>query len=103
MRRVAEVIVVEGRYDKNTLSQVVDASIVTLEGFAAFHDREKLAFLRRLAEKRGLIVLTEATARGSYCGTFSRARCRPGGSSTPTSRISPARSAANTPPAKNTN
>ena len=55
MRRIKEVIVVEGRYDKNTLAQAVDAAIVTLGGFSVFNDREKLAFLRRLAEKQGLI------------------------------------------------
>ncbi len=61
---VREVIVVEGRYDKNALSQVVDATIVTLGGFAVFNDREKLAFLRRLAEQRGLIVLTDSDGAG---------------------------------------
>ena len=61
---IREVIVVEGRYDKNALSQVVDATIVTLGGFAVFNDREKLAFLRRLAEQRGLIVLTDSDGAG---------------------------------------
>ena len=61
---IREVIVVEGRYDKNALSQVVDATIVTLGGFAVFNDREKLAFLRRLAEERGLIVLTDSDGAG---------------------------------------
>ena len=78
MRRVAEVIVVEGRYDKNTLSQVVQASIVTLEGFAAFHDREKLAFLRRLAEKRGLIVLTDSDGAGFVLRNFLKGALPPG-------------------------
>ena len=64
MRKIKEVIVVEGRYDKNTLSQVVDATIVTLGGFSVFNDREKLAFLRRLAEKQGLIVLTDSDGAG---------------------------------------
>ena len=41
--RIREAVVVEGRYDKNALAQVVDAPIVTLDGFAAYHDREKLA------------------------------------------------------------
>ena len=45
MRKIREVIVVEGRYDKNTLSQIVDATVVTLGGFAVFNDREKLAEL----------------------------------------------------------
>ena len=64
MKKVREVIVVEGRYDKNTLSQVVDATVVTLGGFAVFNDREKLSFLRRLAEERGLIVLTDSDGAG---------------------------------------
>ena len=51
--KVKEVIVVEGRYDKNTLSQVVDAVIVELGGFAVFNDKEKQAFLRKLAKERG--------------------------------------------------
>ena len=55
---------VEGRYDKNALSQVVDATIITLGGFAVFNDREKLSFLRRLAEERGLIVLTDSDGAG---------------------------------------
>lgn len=64
MRKVREVIVVEGRYDKNTISQVVDATVVTLGGFSVFNDKEKLAFLRRLALERGLIVLTDSDGAG---------------------------------------
>lgn len=64
MKKIKEVIVVEGRYDKNTLSQVVDATVVTLGGFAVFNDREKLSFLRRLALERGLIVLTDSDGAG---------------------------------------
>ncbi len=64
MRKLREVIVVEGRYDQNTLSQVVDAPIVTLGGFAVFNDKEKVRFLRRLAEERGLIVLTDSDGAG---------------------------------------
>ena len=70
MSRIAEVIVVEGKYDKNALAQVVDASIITLDGFAAFHDKEKIAFLRRLAEKRGLIVLTDSDGAGFVLRNF---------------------------------
>lgn len=64
MRKIKEVIVVEGRYDKNTLSQIVDATVITLGGFSVFSDKEKLAFLRRLAEERGLIVLTDSDGAG---------------------------------------
>lgn len=62
--RIREVIVVEGRYDKNALSQVVDASIVEVGGFAVFNDREKTAYLRALAEKRGLILFTDPDGAG---------------------------------------
>ena len=64
MMRVKEDIVVEGRYDKNTVSQAVNATVVTLGGFSVFNDREKLVFLRRLAQERGLIVLTDSDGAG---------------------------------------
>ncbi len=62
--RIREVIVVEGRYDKNTLSQVVEAVILTTDGFGVFHDREKLAYFRQLAQKRGVILLTDPDGAG---------------------------------------
>ena len=62
--RIREVIIVEGRYDKNALSQVVDAVILTTEGFGVFHDKEKLAYFRRLAERRGVILLTDPDGAG---------------------------------------
>ena len=62
--RICEVIIVEGRYDKNTLCQVVDAVILTTDGFGVFRDKEKLAYFRRLAEKRGVILLTDPDGAG---------------------------------------
>lgn len=62
--RIREVIVVEGRYDKNALLQAADATVVETGGFAVFNDREKAAYLRRLAEKRGLILLTDPDGAG---------------------------------------
>ena len=62
--RIREVIIVEGRYDKNVLSQVVDAVILTTEGFGVFRDKEKLAYFRRPAEKRGVILLTDPDGAG---------------------------------------
>ena len=64
MLRIKEAIVVEGRYDKNALSQVVDTVILETSGFGVFKDRERLALLRRLAEERGLIVLTDPDGAG---------------------------------------
>ena len=62
--RVRQVIVVEGRYDKNALLQVVDAVIVETGGLSVFHDREKLAYLRRLAAARGVILMTDPDGAG---------------------------------------
>lgn len=70
MISVKEVIVVEGRYDKNTLSQVFDAVIVETAGFGVFKDREKLALLRRLAEARGLVILTDSDGAGLVIRNF---------------------------------
>lgn len=70
MISVKEVIVVEGRYDRNTLSQVFDAVIVETSGFGVFNDREKLALLRRLAEARGLVVLTDSDGAGFVIRNF---------------------------------
>lgn len=64
MTTVSEVIVVEGRYDKNTVSQVVDAVIVETNGFGIRNDAEKLELLRRLAMRRGIVILTDSDAAG---------------------------------------
>ena len=64
MFRIREAIVVEGRYDKNTLSQVVDTVILETAGFGVFKHQELVALLRRLAEERGLIVLTDSDGAG---------------------------------------
>lgn len=64
MLKIREVIVVEGRYDKNTLSQLVDALIIPTDGFGIFKDGEKKALLARLARERGLILLTDSDGAG---------------------------------------
>ena len=64
MLRVKEAIVVEGRYDKNTLSQLVDGVILETRGFGIFKDGERLALLRRLAAEQGQIVLTDSDGAG---------------------------------------
>lgn len=64
MVKIKEAILVEGRYDANTLHQVVDATIFETAGFGIFKDRQKMDMLRRVAEKRGLIVLTDSDGAG---------------------------------------
>ena len=70
MIKISEVIVVEGRYDKNKLSQIVDATIIETSGFGVFNDKEKQKLLRRLAEKRGLIVFTDSDGAGFVIRNF---------------------------------
>lgn len=64
MLKIKEAIVVEGRYDKNTLSQIVDAPILETAGFGIFKDKEQMSLLRRVAERRGLIVFTDSDGAG---------------------------------------
>ena len=64
MIRVREAIVVEGRYDANTLRQIVDAPIFETGGFGVFNDKELVALLRTAAQKRGLIILTDSDGAG---------------------------------------
>jgi ribonuclease M5 len=62
--KIKEAILVEGRYDKITLSQIVDAPIFQTDGFGIFKDKEKMSLLRQVAQKRGLIVFTDADGAG---------------------------------------
>ena len=64
MIKIREAIVVEGRYDKNTLSQIVDAPILETAGFGIFKDKKQMALLRQVAERRGLIVFTDPDGAG---------------------------------------
>lgn len=70
MQSVKEVIVVEGRYDKNTLLQVVDAVVIETSGFGIFNDSQKQKLLRTMAEKRGLIILTDPDGAGFVIRNF---------------------------------
>lgn len=64
MVRIKEAIVVEGRYDKNTLSQIVDAAIFETAGFGIFKNKQQMALLRQVAQKNGLIVFTDPDGAG---------------------------------------
>ena len=64
MVKIREAILVEGRYDKNTLSQILDAPILETSGFGIFKDKKQMALLRRVAESRGLIVFTDSDGAG---------------------------------------
>ncbi len=77
MFKIKEAIVVEGRYDKNTLSQIVDATIIQTNGFGIMNDRALLSLLRRTAQKRGLIILTDSDGGGFVIRNFLKSSIDP--------------------------
>ena len=70
MVKIREAIVVEGRYDKNTLSQIVDAPILETSGFGIMKDKQQLSLLRKVAQSRGLIVFTDSDGAGFVIRNF---------------------------------
>ena len=62
-------IVVEGKYDKNTLLQIFDATVITLGGFGVFNSKEKQCLLRKLSEN-GIILLTDSDGAGGVIRSF---------------------------------
>ena len=70
MIKIREAIVVEGRYDKNTLAQIVDAPILKTSGFGIIKDKRQLELLRKVAKVRGLIVFTDSDGAGFVIRNF---------------------------------
>ena len=77
MIRIKEAVVVEGRYDKAAVAAAADTVIIDTAGFGIFADREKLALLRRLAEARGLVVLTDSDGGGLLIRNFLKSAIDP--------------------------
>ena len=64
MITVKQAIIVEGKYDKIKLSGIINAPIITTEGFGIFKDTEKMALIKRIAFLRGIIILTDSDSAG---------------------------------------
>lgn len=77
MVKIRQAIVVEGRYDKNTLSQVVDAPILETSGFGIMKNKAQLELLRKVAKKRGLIVFTDSDGAGFVIRNFLKSAIEP--------------------------
>jgi ribonuclease M5 len=77
MIKIREAIVVEGRYDKAALAGLVDTVILDTAGFGIFSDKEKLDLLRRLAQARGLVVLTDSDGGGFVIRNFLKSAIDP--------------------------
>lgn len=63
-------MIVEGKYDKMRLSPVLDALIIETDGFGIFKNKEKQRFIRRLAEEKGILILTDSDAAGFKIRAF---------------------------------
>ena len=72
MVKIKEAIVVEGKYDKNTLRQVVDTAVFQTDGFGVMNNKELLELLRRVAQSRGLIILTDSDGAGFVIRNYLR-------------------------------
>ncbi len=68
--RLDRPVIVEGKYDKIALENVVDALIITTDGFGIFKNREKRALIRKLAEKKGVIVMTDSDSAGAVIRAY---------------------------------
>lgn len=64
MIKVKQAVIVEGKYDKIKLSSIIDGLIITTDGFGLFKDKEKLALIRELSQKQGVIILTDSDSAG---------------------------------------
>lgn len=72
MLKIKEAVIVEGKYDKQRLSEFIDAPIVTTSGFRVFKDKEKQQLIRKLAQDRGLVIMTDSDSAGFVIRNFLR-------------------------------
>ncbi len=76
--KLKQAVIVEGKYDKITLENIIDATILTTNGFSIFKDLEKRAFIRMLAEKQGIIVITDSDSAGALIRSHLKQICPEG-------------------------
>ncbi len=70
MIKLKQAVIVEGKYDKIRLESLLDATIICTDGFAIFKDKEKQKLIRRLAEKNGILILTDSDSAGFKIRAF---------------------------------
>lgn len=70
MIKLEQPIIVEGKYDKIKLSSIFDAVILTTDGFGIFKNKEKIALIKKLAEKNGVIILTDSDSAGGIIRSY---------------------------------
>lgn len=70
MIKIKQAVIVEGKYDKIKLEQILDAVIIQTDGFGIFKDKQKQKFIRTLAEKKGILILTDSDSAGFVIRSF---------------------------------
>ena len=70
MIKIDKAVIVEGKYDKIKLDSLIDATILTTEGFGIFKNKEKLSLIKKIADKKGVIILTDSDSAGNMIRTF---------------------------------
>lgn len=70
MLKIKEAVIVEGRYDKLKLSNILDTLIIETNGFGIYKNKDKLEFIKRLAEERGIIIITDSDHSGFQIRNF---------------------------------
>ncbi len=70
MLHTSKAIIVEGKYDKARLTTVIDALIITTDGFGIFNSKEKQTFIKKIADEKGIIILTDSDAAGFKIRNF---------------------------------
>lgn len=70
MIKVDQIVIVEGKYDKIKLSSIIDGIIIETEGFGIFKDKEKQKLIRKLAEKKGVVIMTDSDSAGFVIRNF---------------------------------
>lgn len=78
MIKLSQAVVVEGKYDKKTLENVIDAYIITTDGFRIFKDKEKCELIRTLSQKNGIIVMTDSDSAGATIRSYLKNICKDG-------------------------
>ena len=76
MIRTDSVIIVEGKYDKIKLGNIIDGTIITTNGFSVFKDEEKKRLIKDMAKKRGLVVVTDSDSAGMMIRNYIKNICQ---------------------------
>ncbi len=76
--KLSQAVIVEGKYDKITLQNIIDATIIVTNGFRVFKDKEKRELIRLLAKKRGIVVITDSDSAGALIRSHLKQICPEG-------------------------